>query len=145
MSDPKDKEHFDKVIFNTLVESVRRLQTFVESGGGPSQFLATVVMNEVMLIQDKVRLLDEETYGKVIARYGMERLKVGRGFCTEDDCYRTLVPPSERCEFQPALQIYLDKWCATCAEDALKTANEVDDTDYDEDFENELEADSKNG
>lgn len=115
------KAKFETAMFNQIVESHRRLGVFLSHG--QTNYIGFLVSMEALLLIEKIRLLDPEHYGQAVASFNRDDDKVARGWCCGTNCYERLVTPRERCEFPPAVQMFLDKWCPACAEAVVKDMN----------------------
>lgn len=92
MSD--SKETYRKLTYNLLRKSMGRIQTFIEAE--MNQF----VVRELLMMMDRMHVLDPDQYASAIKTYKLGALKKERGVCTDEECYNALVPPLEAIKMQ---------------------------------------------
>lgn len=76
---------------------------------------ALIIMRELLLLEDRLRLLDPAAYGDARRDQGLADIKRRAGFCTEDECTEPRGATGDVCD-----------GCAA------KTAAEVDEDDDDD-------------
>lgn len=106
--------------------AIGRLQKFVDSD------FDFGLIRESLLLVDKVHLLNHEVFGQVSSLHHLSKLKVGRGFCADPDCFNQLLPQQQRAEHNYEMKGYLEDHCLTCAEGLARDEEyEAEDNDFD--------------
>lgn len=134
MSNEEAKKHFERVMHNQVVESVRRLGVFTSYG--EDHFIHHIVINEVLILMEKLKLMHPESYGSAIANFRRSNDMNQRGFCANDGCFARLTP--DQYGDMPENMWHLLRYeCLPCAQrTVLENAAE---NLADQEFEKELE------
>ncbi len=113
----ESKSYFNKVMGRQVDASVDRLSSFASHGA------TYLLIREAMALMDKLYVLYPEEFSDANLHYKHGKLKIGRGFCANTDCYNQLVPRSEWPADQDLI-CHLGEHCLPCAKSDKSTVDD---------------------